>query len=344
METKVVNFIGIDVSKLSFDVSIILDGNRQKIDHYMFANSKLGLKDFNNLLVKQLKVNQEETLYCMEYTGIYTAQLLEYFQAKSCKIWMEMAINIKQSLGMVRGKSDKVDSQRIALYAYKNWEEAILWKPKREIIVELKELLNVRDRLIQAKNGIEVPIKEYKNANQKKMYQLLYQSSKTSIIALEKNIKEVNKQIDVLIQSDQKLAQQVNLISSIPSVGRQTATEIIIATNEFQDISEGKKLACYAGVAPFKNESGNYKGKARVHKMANKSIKKLLHMCSLVAIQKVDEFKEYYQRKVKEGKNKMSVLNAIRNKLVLRICAVIKNNEMYQTNYKYLVDKRLAIC
>jgi len=45
------------------------------------------------------------------------------------------------------------------------------------------------------------------------------------------------------------------------------------------------------------------------------------------------ELREYYLRKVAEGKNKMSVLNAIRGKIVLRIFAVIKNNRLYEKNY-----------
>ena len=52
-------------------------------------------------------------------------------------------------------------------------------------------------------------------------------------------------------------------------------------------------------------------------------------MCALSAIQHYEEFKTYYERKKKEGKHVMSVLNAIKNKLVLRIFAVVKNNEPY---------------
>jgi transposase len=45
------------------------------------------------------------------------------------------------------------------------------------------------------------------------------------------------------------------------------------------------------------------------------------------------ELKEFYERKVEQGKNKMSVLNAVRNKLVLRIFAVVRENRKYEKNY-----------
>jgi poly(3-hydroxyalkanoate) synthetase len=69
--------------------------------------------------------------------------------------------------------------------------------------------------------------------------------------------------------------------------------------------------------------------------MANKNIKTLLHMAALVAIQMKGEMREYYNRKVSEGKNKMSVLNAIRNNLILRIFACVNQNREYEKNYCY---------
>lgn len=63
--------------------------------------------------------------------------------------------------------------------------------------------------------------------------------------------------------------------------------------------------------------------------MANKLLKRLLHMGAIAAVTYYDEFKRYYKRKVEEGKPKMLVLNNVRNKMVLRLAAVIKNNKSY---------------
>jgi transposase len=68
--------------------------------------------------------------------------------------------------------------------------------------------------------------------------------------------------------------------------------------------------------------------------MANKELKKLLHMGALSAITYYDEFRDYYDRKIKEGKNPQLVLNAIRNKLILRAVSVIKKKKKYVDNYK----------
>ena len=68
--------------------------------------------------------------------------------------------------------------------------------------------------------------------------------------------------------------------------------------------------------------------------MANKELKKLLYMCVLSAIQAYPEFKEYYERKTAEGKHAFTVINAIKNKILLRAASVINNNREYVNNYK----------
>ena len=127
-------------------------------------------------------------------------------------------------------------------------------------------------------------------------------------------------------------------MTSVTGIGSVTATQIIITTNEFKDIRNPKQFACYSGVAPFPKESGMFKGKARVSPMANKKVKKLLHLSALVAITYNKDLKAYYERKVtEEKKNKMSIINAVRNKLILRIFACVAQNKKYEENYTRLV-------
>ncbi len=66
---------------------------------------------------------------------------------------------------------------------------------------------------------------------------------------------------------------------------------------------------------------------------ANKKLKKLLQLCALSAIKSDKEMRAYFERKVAEGKNKMCVINAIRNKLIHRVFAVIRDDRPYEENY-----------
>ena len=138
-----------------------------------------------------------------------------------------------------------------------------------------------------------------------------------------------------MIALDPELNRLFNLITSVTGVGSITATEVIITTNEFKTIDCPKKYACYSGVAPFEHQSGSsIRGKTRVSSMGNKSIKKLLHMAALSACSCPGDLKQYFDRKVLEGKNKMLIINAIRNKLIARIFACVKQNKFYEKNYE----------
>ena len=129
------------------------------------------------------------------------------------------------------------------------------------------------------------------------------------------------------------LKELFEIIESVKGIGPVIATEVLITTNEFKDIDDPKKYACYSGFAPFEHSSGKYKGKSKVSNKANKKVKALFHNGAMSAIQYCNEMKEYYNRKIKEGKHHMVDVNNICNKLVHRIFACISRREKYKEIY-----------
>ena len=63
------------------------------------------------------------------------------------------------------------------------------------------------------------------------------------------------------------------------------------------------------------------------------NLKRTLHLAAMSSTQYVPDLKKYYERKVAEGKSKMCVINAIRNKLLQRVLAVIKRGTPYIHDY-----------
>lgn len=124
---------------------------------------------------------------------------------------------------------------------------------------------------------------------------------------------------------------------------------MLVATDEFKAITDPKKLACHAGVAPFEYRSGSsrsadaVRGKTRVNQHrtggpARLRLKSLFHLGAMSAIRMKGELQTYYQPvrrcgKVGQGKNKMLVLNAVRNKLIHRVCSVVHRQQKYDKNY-----------
>lgn len=325
-------FMGIDVSKGKLDITLL--AGCEKCHYTTIENSVESIRDYLKALKSSFKFSIQHCLVCMEHTGIYNAHVLEIAQQQKWKLCLESAVQIKQSGGLQRGKNDRVDSYRIALYAFKNQAFLKLWQPAREVITKLRKLSAMRSRLIAARKQLNQAIKEDKAFQDKDSTTLLEGCCRNSIDVMDQDIEKTEKAISNLIDEDEDLKKMFGIIESVPGVGRIVATIMVITTNEFKDIKDARKYACYSGVAPFEHMSGSsIRGKTRTSKKANLQVKSLLHMASLVAARYNKELNKYYERKVNEGKNKMSVLNAVKNKLLHRIFSCVNENRYYEIDY-----------
>ena len=319
-------FIGIDISKRFFDVAILID---DRTTSYVFENTKKGTNAFIRLLRNQ-KIPLPDTLICMEHTGIYGKLIITKLVAKQANFCVEMPIQITKSMGLLRGKNDKVDAKRIAGYAAKNHKQLELYKPIPEILEQVKIFLKIRRKLVNTRADLN------KYPNELELFSPeLGKLAKKNLKKINKNlcdeINRIESEIKKLILSDDKLNRTVGLVTSVTGIGQITALHFTVFTNFFTRYDNPKQLACYSGVVPFEYTSGSsIHRKSRIHPMANRTLKKHLHMAALAAINHDPDIKIYFERKVEEGKNKMLIVNNVRNKLVHRICAVIKRQKPYQ--------------
>ena len=206
-----------------------------------------------------------------------------------------------------------------------------LFEPPRDCVVQLQKLTAIRARLLKTRKILlnEVKVNDYFLSKQRS-YEL-GENYRRTVSAMKEDIDAINFRIDSLIRSDQKLKRLVEIITSVPCIGQIIAVQIIIHTNEFSKVATARQFACYCGIAPFEKSSGGVTlGKAKVSFFANKELKANLHLAAMGCLRQKESFlRQYYLRKQKEGKNNMSILNAIRNKLVHRIFSCIANNTIY---------------
>jgi transposase len=327
-------FIGIDISKDTLDFTVT--GLTGELLYERIENSMIALKAFCTKLKKTKGFLWGKALFCMEHTGIYNSFLLEYLYGKKAWIWVEHAQRIKESFSSSRGKSDKLDSARIAQYAFKHQEKIILWEPPRQQIKQLGQLVSTRSRLIRARKMLTQPMKEsvqFKTAGDIKPDELI----KHTLKGIVKDLERIMTDIEMIIKNDERLNELFNLIVSVPGVGEIVATNVLVSTNEFKRFTDANKYACHCGVAPFGESSGKYAKKPRVHHMADKRLKTIFHLAATAIIRTKGELRNYYDRMVNKGKHKMSVLNALRNKIIHRIFAVVKR----KTPYIHYNEKKL---
>ena len=270
----------------------------------------------------------------MENTGIYHRLLVQYLQSQKGYVWVETPVQIKWSGGIQRGKSDVVDCERIMTYAFRNQDKAVDFKNKHETLSQVADYLSLRVRFQKAIKSLKVPIKELKSVGLVSESKVLEEASKLSIEVMQKELKTLDQSILELIMGDEGLSEQYKLITSVRCVGYVAATYLMVYTNGFSRFATSKQLASFAGVAPFEFSSGtSIRGRTKVHPMSNKALKTILHLCAVSSVRHNPEMKAYFARKVGEGKNKMLVINNIRNKILGRIFSCVKNERMYTEKY-----------
>lgn len=326
---KFKHFLGIDVSKEYFDAVVILNGDKQNTIHNQFVNDYKGIQALRKWL-KEQNATFENTLICLEHTGMYGKLLIKYLMVFKFDLWVEMSLKIIRSIGVQRGKNDKIDAERIAYYAMKNVDEAVLYKAPRKEVDKIRNLLSLREKLVITKASLLRNVRELKSFDLE-VAKLSEKLQKSTIKGIETDLQKIEKQLDKIINEDENLSRIFKISTSVTGVGKVTTLFLICFTNEFTMYITPRQLACYAGVVPFEHTSGkSARSKPKVHYMANKKLKKQLHMCALSAITSDPELKIYYNRKVQEGKSKMLVINNVRNKLVHRLCACIKENRTFE--------------
>lgn len=319
-------FFGVDISKKTVDIALL---HLQQITHQKFANDNVGMKELSQWL-KDLNIVVNETIFCMEATGLYCFTLTNFLATNTIDIWVEHASRIKKSTALERGKNDKIDSKRIAAYCSKNLDRIRLWKPMDTTVDKIKHLASLRERLVETQKRLLTPIGEFEDVGNTEMATLIRKTIKKSIQAIDKDLKAVEAKIIEIVNADDNLKQLYKFITSVVGIGFVTGINFIIYTNGFSVMNDCRKLACYCGVAPFEYSSGtSVRGKTKVHSMANKKLKCNLHMASLTAVKLDVDLKQYYERKVAEGKNKMSVLNAVKNKLIARVVSCVNKQKEY---------------
>ncbi len=322
-------FIGIDVSKKTLDVALHSLEGKLNCNHIVIENNAKGFKNLLSWL-KKMKINHQDVLICMEHTGIYANKVVDFLETKNIAYSLQSALHVKKSLGLVRGKSDKVDAFRLAEFCYEKRDTIKeSQKPSKNIIV-LKNLFTERRKLVGSQAEYKQIRSEIANYQGKE-----FLKRKNRIIKhFQREIDEIEEEIMEIIKSDPEIYCNFLLITSIIGIGMVNAVGTIVYTNNFKNFSDPRAYACYVGVAPFPHSSGTSINKRKsVSKMGRLQLKADLSQAVRSAILYDPQMKAYFKRKFNGKKgaesNYGTVLNAVKFKLICRIFAVVRRQSAY---------------
>ena len=335
--TKKSEFIGVDISKDCIDCALMRKEYPGLFKEKKFDNNLEGFESLEEWL-QGSDIELKKSLFCMEHTGTYGLLFFAWLNQRDIDFCVEPGLRIKRSLGMTRGKNDKVDARRIADYAYTNINKLSLFSFPSKQILQDKQLLTYREQLVRIRASLKNSIKSHLQYEQITKKNIVTKDISDQIKQYNQRIKQLEKEITWLIESDQQLRKNFELATSVKGIGLVIAAFMLVTTNNFSSFANGRKYSCYIGLAPFEHTSGtSIKGRTATSHLANKTLKTLLSKGANSASKWDPEIKAYFLRKTEEGKDYKVIMNAIGCKLVNRVFATIKRQTPYVITYQQKV-------
>ena len=321
-------FCGIDISKDYLDYATCSGEDKTIISLSKVENDRKGIKSLVKILQKE--ANGRGIWVCFEHTGNYGLLLASILAKSKIVFSMVPSLDILKSSGLIRGKSDPVDAKRIALYlATNNYKLKPTVLPSDEIF-RIKTLLTIRQQYVKIRTQFKNAIKSLKIASKIVSMNREIKQYEAEIKRYDKKIKEIEKEMNTIISTNKQLHVNFNKITAILGIGLITAAQFLVSTNNFTAFENPRKFNCYCGLAPFEYTSGtSVRGRTKTSHYRNKDLKSALFKAANTAITHDMQIRTYYNRKIEEGKHKMSVINAVACKLVYRVFAVIKRDEPF---------------
>ena len=321
-------FVGVDIASSTFTASVGTMPWQVLLKPEEFENTEDGFQTWLAWLI-QHQVAPEDTIVCMEATGVYGEGLAYFAVAKGYAVAVQPPLEVKRAFKPNLRKSDAVDSLQIAEYAGRFADKLSFWQPRSEVLEQIKVLLATREQFVAQntahKNGLKaIQRKPVKTPFAEQAHLQMIQFFKKQILAIDTEIRR-------LMENDPTFKQMLFLLLSVPGVGLLLAAHMILLTQVSLDY---KQLNSFLGFAPNEYSSGSsVYGHPTSRHFGPAAIRKLLYLAACSVIAHRAQFRIYFSRMTKAGKPSRLILNNIENKLVKIICAVLRTNLPYDPNY-----------
>jgi transposase len=305
--------VGIDVSKADFHACLLQGEKRAKKS---FPNSASG---YRQLLTWLRNRKCLDVHVCMEATGAYWMGLAQAVHSSGACVSVvnpsRTALFARSQLR--RTKTDVVDAAMLAEFC--STQRPSLWTPPAPEILELRGLLAYRDHVVSE----QIRFKQI--AKGLHLTQKLERLHDEQLETLAEMLDEIEEQIRDVVQSHRAMQDAFNALTAVKGIGFVTAVALV-AKLPASRLRDGKAAAAYAGLAPSERQSGtSVRGKARICKIGNSSLRRDLYMPAIAAIRFNPILASFAERLRENGKPPKVIIAAVMRKLVVLAFHLIKD-------------------
>jgi len=310
--------LGIDVSKDTLDV-VLWDERGWR--HQVFANTPEGFVRLSHWLTKQ---EAGFVHACLEATGQYGEGVAEYLYAAGHAVSVVNPFRIKRygESKLHRNKTDKADASLIAEFCLK--ENPPLWQPLPEHVKQLRQMVRRLDDLQrnyqQESNRLQSGVNN----------EWVVADLKDHLQELHMRIQALKAAIQQFVTETPELKHQVDLLVSIPGIGKLTAARLLAEIGDIHSFEDAPQLAAYAGLNPKGARSGSsVKKKTRISKEGRAFLRYILYMPALVARRCNPIIQAFCARLAQKKLPEMAIIAAAMRKLLHLVFGVLKNQQAF---------------
>ena len=333
--------VGLDIASKKIDICLsTIDVNQRVsvVSSKSFLNTLNGFKDMEQWIIKNHKQKDVPLVLCMEATGVYHENCALYFSERNYKTSIILPNKAKHyliSLGL-KSKNDSIDARGLSKMGAEQCLD--LWQPMGKFFYELRQYTRQYQNLQEQKTVFNNQLHALEHSMFKSKRMIKQQQD--SIKLFNKQLKELDKLIKNLIESDEIIKQKVGYICKIKGLGLLTVATILAETNGFELFKNYKQLVSYAGFDVVERESGLSTGKTKISKKGNGHIRRALFMPAFVAVKhKEKPAVDLYNRTIEKHGIKMKSYVAVQKKLLVLIYHIWKKNEEYDSDYIEKLNK-----
>ena len=316
-------YIGVDISKKTFDVALYIS---EELHQLQFRNNRIGFRQLHKWL-KEHKIGEAHV--CMEATGRYGDALARFLHEQGYEVSVVNPKRIKAyaESQLVRNKTDAMDA--VIIEDFCRTQKQRLWEPPSEEIEELQMMTRHLEALkkmrVQESNRLQSGLTS----------KIVCRTIKKHIAYLDREIKQLEEQIDDHTDNHPNLKEATTLLESIPGIGRQTAVKLVAEIKDIRNFENASELASYAGMSPQHRESGSsVRRRSRLSKIGNASLRKALYFPTIVARQHNPIVRSFSERLAENGKQKMVIQGASMRKLLHIVYGVWKHGRPFDPAYE----------
>ena len=314
-------FIGIDVSKARLDCAVV--DSKAAMESRVFDNDAAG---HERLLQWVRDAESHAELIVIEATGGYESAVVAVLATAAMPV---AVVNPRQARDFAKAtgvlaKTDAVDARVLAQFGRAIRPQ--IRAPKSQELSQLEAMLTRRRQLVEM-------VTAERHRRSVAIDRVIVRQIDQHLRWLERQLQKADDDLTGMIGKSSLMQRKLDVLTSVPGVGRVTATALLAQLPELGHLNE-RQLSALVGVCPFSRDSGTMRGK-RVIWGGRARVRAALYMAALVASRHNPILKAFYQRLLSAGKAKKVALVACMHKLLLILNAMIKRDQTWQPNYSH---------